>query len=105
MAATGARYTAAAGRGAPAQRLRRFLRRQRRHLLARLVSSTTPLLWDFYRNAVSQPDQLRQRVALALQQIVVVSNLEVFGTYGLRGYHNMLLERAFGNYREMLAQR
>lgn len=65
-------------------------------------SSSTPLLWDFYRNAVSQPDQLRQRVALALQQIVVVSNLEVSGTYGLRNYHNMLLDQAFGNYRDIL---
>ncbi len=65
-------------------------------------SSSTPLLWDFYRNAVSQPDQLRQRVALALQQMVVVSNLEVSGTYGLRNYHNMLLDQAFGNYRDIL---
>lgn len=65
-------------------------------------SSTTPLVWDFYRNAVTQPDQLRQRVALALQQIVVVSNLEVYGTYGFRSYHNMLLDQAFGNYREVL---
>lgn len=65
-------------------------------------SSATPLVWDFYRNAVDRPDQLRQRVALALQQILVVSNLEVSGTYGLRGYHNMLLDNAFGNYREVL---
>lgn len=65
-------------------------------------SSSTPLVWDFYRNAVEQPDQLRQRVALALQQIVVVSGLEVSGTYGLRAYHNMLLDNAFGNYREVL---
>jgi len=65
-------------------------------------SSAIPLVWDFYRNAVRQPDQLRQRVALALQQILVVSNLEVPGTYGLRGYQNMLLDNAFGNYREVL---
>ena len=64
--------------------------------------STDPLLWDFYRNAVSQPDQLRQRVALALQQIVVVNNIETTGTYGFRNYHNSLLENAFGNYRQVL---
>ncbi len=64
--------------------------------------SSTPLQWDFYRNAVEKPDQLRQRVALALQQIVVVSGLEVEGTYGLRNYHNMLLDEAFGNYRSLL---
>lgn len=65
-------------------------------------SSSTPLLWDFYRNAVQKPDQLRQRVAFALQQILVVSNYEISGTYGLRNYHNALLANAFGNYRDIL---
>ena len=64
--------------------------------------STQPLLWDFYRNAVGQPDQLRQRVAFALQQIIVVSGVEVTGTYGFRNHHNNLLDNAFGNYRQVL---
>jgi hypothetical protein len=64
--------------------------------------STQPMVWDFYRNAVTRPDQLRQRVAFALQQIVVVSGLEVSGTYGHRNYQNMLLDNAFGNYRNVL---
>lgn len=64
--------------------------------------SSQPLLWDFYRNAVNQPDQLRQRMAFALQQILVVSNLEVEGTYGLRRYQNALLDNALGNYRDVL---
>lgn len=64
--------------------------------------SSTPLLWDFYRNAVGQPDQLRQRVAFALQQILVVSNVDVHGTYGLRHLQNMFLDNAFGNYRDVL---
>ncbi len=64
--------------------------------------SSQPLLWDFYRNAITQPDQLRQRVAWALSQILVVSNVEIESTYGLRNYHNMLLLNAFGNYREVL---
>ncbi len=64
--------------------------------------SSEPLLWDFYRNATTQPDQLRQRVAFALSQIVVISALETEGTYGLRGYHNMLLDMSFANYRELL---
>ena len=41
-------------------------------------------------------------MAFALQQIVVVSGLEVQGTYGFRSYQNMLLDRAFGNYRDVL---
>jgi uncharacterized protein (DUF1800 family) len=64
--------------------------------------SATPLTWDFYRNAVHNPDQLRQRMALALQQLLVVSGVEVHGTYGLRNYQNMLLSNAFGNYRDVL---
>ena len=64
--------------------------------------SAEPLLWDFYRNATTRPDQLRQRVAFALAQIVVISNHEVAGTYGFRYFHNMLLTGAFGNYREVL---
>jgi hypothetical protein len=64
--------------------------------------SSTPLVWDFYRNAVQQPDQLRQRVAFALQQILVVSAQDISGTYGLRSYHNALLANAFGNYRDIL---
>ncbi|HSV44910.1 MAG TPA: DUF1800 family protein, partial [Ramlibacter sp.] len=64
--------------------------------------SSEPLVWDFYRNALGKPDQLRQRVALALQQTVVISEQEVSGTYGLRNYHNALLDNAFGNYRTVL---
>ncbi len=64
--------------------------------------SVEPLLWDFYRNAMTQPDQLRQRVAFALQQIFVVNNQEVIGTYGFRNYQNMLLESSFKNYRTVL---
>jgi uncharacterized protein (DUF1800 family) len=64
--------------------------------------SSDPLAWDFYRNAVSQSDQLRQRVALALMQMMVISHVEVDGTYGFRRYQNRLLELAFGNFREVL---
>jgi uncharacterized protein (DUF1800 family) len=64
--------------------------------------STQPLVWDFYRNAVSQPDQLRQRVAFALQQILVVSNVDTEGTYGFRSFHNALMAGAFGSYRSLL---
>jgi len=64
--------------------------------------STEPLLWDFYRNAVNQPDQLRQRVAFALQQILVVSGVEVSGTYGFRRHFQGLHNLALGNYRDVL---
>ncbi len=68
----------------------------------REAESTSPLLGDFYRNALTQPDQLRQRVAFALQQIVVVSGTKLTGTYGFRNYYNDLLANALGNYRDVL---
>jgi len=64
--------------------------------------SAEPLVRDFYVQAVSGSDQLRQRVAFALSQIWVVSNHEVEGTYGLRDYHQMLRDNAFGNVRTLL---
>ncbi|MEN3109991.1 DUF1800 domain-containing protein [Uliginosibacterium paludis] len=64
--------------------------------------SAEPISREFYRNAVYGKDQLRQRVGLALGQIFVISNAEVSGTYGLRDYHQMLLDNAFGNVRSLL---
>jgi uncharacterized protein (DUF1800 family) len=64
--------------------------------------SSTPLAWDFYRNATQQTDQLRQRTAFALQQMLVVNNLDVEGTYGFRNYYNTLLDNTFTNYRQVL---
>lgn len=64
--------------------------------------SSEPLKWDFFRQAVENPDQLRQRMAHALAQIVVVSDRETEGTYGMREYYQMLRTNAFGNYRNIL---
>ncbi|SFZ76392.1 DUF1800 domain-containing protein [Chitinimonas taiwanensis] len=64
--------------------------------------SAEPLSREFYRNALYGPDQLRQRAALALSQLFVVSNAEVEGTYGLREYQQMLADKAFGNFRDLL---
>lgn len=58
----------------------------------------------FFVNALNGPDQLRQRVALALQQILVVSNIDMRPTYGYRRYQQLLLDNAFGNYRDLLAK-
>lgn len=64
--------------------------------------SAEPISREFYRNALKGPDQLRQRVALALGQIFVISNAEVSGTYGLRDYQQLLLDQSFGNVRSLL---
>jgi uncharacterized protein (DUF1800 family) len=57
---------------------------------------------DFFTHALNNPDQLRQRVAFALSQIMVVSSVEVSQAYALADYENVLLQDALGNYRTLL---
>lgn len=65
--------------------------------------SATPMQLRFYANAIGQDDQLRQRVAFALSQIVVASAVDVGNTAGLATFNQILLGNAFGNYRDILA--
>ncbi len=64
----------------------------------------TPFLLQlqFFRNAVSGADQLRQRVAFAYSQIFVISGIDIKPAYGVRAFQQMLLDNAFGNYRTLL---
>lgn len=59
---------------------------------------------SWFRNVIDGPDQLRQRVAFALSQIMVVSEVGALrqAPYGLAGYYDMLVENAFGNFRDLL---
>ena len=60
------------------------------------------VLWETF---VHGEDQLRQRVAFALSQIFVISDLSdsLFNdARGIMNYHDMLAEHAFGNYRDLL---
>ena len=61
-----------------------------------------PVQLKFYQNALTSPDQLRQRVAFALSQTLVTSEVEIEGTYAIAQYQQMLLDNAFGNYRDIL---
>lgn len=59
----------------------------------------------WWLNALSAPDQLRQRVAYALSQIFVVSDQDFAlgnAQYGMSDYYDMLIRNAFGNYRDLL---
>lgn len=58
----------------------------------------------FYANAVLAPDQLRQRTAFALSQILVLGAPDVIGTAGVTSYQQLLLDGAFGNYRDLLGK-
>ena len=58
----------------------------------------------WFRNVLWGEDQLRQRVAFALSEILVVSQLGALNNapYALASYHDMLAANAFGNYRDLL---
>ena len=64
--------------------------------------------FDYFTDLVMyQEDQLRQRVAWALHQILVVSTSGVggaLGTEALANYHDIFVEHAFGNYRDILKE-
>ncbi len=58
----------------------------------------------WWKQAVTSPDQLRQRVAFALSEILVVGlndTLE-FNMESKGKYYDLLVNRAFGNYRALL---
>jgi uncharacterized protein (DUF1800 family) len=59
---------------------------------------------DFYRNAITGDDQLRQRVAFALSQIFVTSGLDVNVAYGMATYQQIFLDRAFGNFEDIMTR-
>ncbi len=63
-----------------------------------------PLQRQFFQNAVSGGDQLRQRVAWALSQIVVTGMGDVPTTHAMRNFQQMLMVNAFGNYRDILME-
>ncbi len=58
----------------------------------------------WWRHAIQADDQLRQRVAFALSQILVVSAHDGLGQeqFGLANYYDILLRHAFGSYRDLL---
>jgi uncharacterized protein (DUF1800 family) len=60
----------------------------------------------WFRNALFANDQLRQRVAFALSEIMVVSQLSALNdmTYSLGDYYDVLARNAFGNYRDLIEE-
>jgi uncharacterized protein (DUF1800 family) len=64
--------------------------------------SLYPLQNRFFVNALYGPDQLRQRVAFALHQILVVSGVEIPLPAWVTPYLQLLDRNAFGNFRQLL---
>src|SRR5688572_6053605 len=58
----------------------------------------------WFRNALRGQDQLRQRVAFALSETMVVSQVGALANqpYSLASYYDLLATRAFGNFRDLI---
>jgi len=57
---------------------------------------------QFFRNGLYGQDQLRQRVAFALHQIIVVSGIDISLPFWYAPYLQILDRHAFGSYRNLL---
>jgi uncharacterized protein (DUF1800 family) len=66
--------------------------------------SLYPLQKQFFTNALTQPDQLRQRVAFALHQLIVVAGVQLNTneTSWFAPYLQTIDRNAFGNFRNLL---
>ncbi len=61
---------------------------------------------SWWKNAITAPDQFRQRAAFALSEILVVSDTGPLNNNGrvLADYSDTLLDFSFGNFRDILRQ-
>jgi len=66
--------------------------------------SMYPLQKQFFLNAMYGQDQLRQRVAWALHEVMVVSGRDMMQPSWMAPYLQILSQNAFGNYRNLLGQ-
>ncbi|MGY0219950.1 DUF1800 domain-containing protein [Endozoicomonadaceae bacterium StTr2] len=56
----------------------------------------------WWQRTIESDDQLRQRMAFALSQVFVAAEPDGGSTEDLAGYYDLLMEHAFGNYRDLL---
>jgi uncharacterized protein (DUF1800 family) len=72
---------------------------------SRISGSNRQAAW--WKIATGSPDQLRQRMAFALSQILVVSDLNgTVGNWqdGAANYYDIFVNHAFGNFRDILEE-
>ena len=102
LAATGSRYSS--NKYVPFGAAVTFCPTDPNPYCARDYYSLFQLQTEFFRNALTNVDQLRQRVAFALSQILVTSGLDVNVAYGMATYQQIFLDNAFGNYEDILVK-
>ncbi|MDQ8197246.1 DUF1800 family protein [Pelagicoccus enzymogenes] len=63
-------------------------------------------LVTWWTTAITAPDQLRQRVAFALSEILVLSDKNTFGRLGLAtaNYYDILVRNGLGSYEQILQE-
>ncbi len=65
----------------------------------------SPYVWTWWFVSMNAQDQLRQRVAFALSEILVISQITdelEDHNWGIATYYDLLVTHAFGNYRDLL---
>lgn len=65
-------------------------------------TNLAPVQVAFFQNALNAPDQLRQRVAFALSEIWVISELEISNATAFPPLMNIFQNRAFDNYEQLM---
>lgn len=64
--------------------------------------SNLPVQQQFFKNAITGNDQLRQRVAFALEQIVVISGSKIQDSSGTVSWLRMMQTDALGNFHTLM---
>ena len=65
-------------------------------------SNIQPVQARFFTNALYGQDQLRQRVAFAFSEMMVISNQKIGNPSAFTSYMNMLQKDAFGNFQTLI---
>lgn len=88
----------------PSQTLPEVLRTRRADAQGGSQLDETLFFNSWWRNSISNPDQLRQRIAFALSEIHVISGQGPLDNRGeaIAYFYDKLNEGAFGNFREIL---
>ncbi len=72
------------------------------------TANSSMTFWDYtwWQYHMTQPDLLRQRVAFALSEILVISRISSFNNnpYAFANYYDMLLKHSFGNFKDLLTE-
>jgi uncharacterized protein (DUF1800 family) len=92
----------------PATKHLTYVKNRRAELLARSSGDDDgyqrPRQEAWWQAALAAPDQVRQRMAFALSEILVISDVGVLdGEHeGVTNYYDLLVKHAFGNFRDLL---